>query len=141
MTACHSGFYFPTSNAICERFLADGTIFLSCCSVFCTNPPLIIFHCPLSSHPKTHLQQYSCLQIVPSSICTTSNLQFAAFQFGPFFTYEFTYLRIHLPTNWIVPHTNSPTYGLDRCSYEFIYSFTQFGAYQFGQCHTYEFPF
>jgi hypothetical protein len=37
------------------------------------------------------------------------------------------YVRIHLPTNsptnWIVPHTNSPTYGLGRCSYEFISSF------------------
>ncbi len=48
----HWGFYFQTSNAICRRFWADGTIFLSCCLVFCTNPPLIIFHCPLSSHPK-----------------------------------------------------------------------------------------
>ena len=52
VTGCHWGFYFQTSNAICGRFWADGTIFLSCCLVFCTNPPLIIFHCPLSSHPK-----------------------------------------------------------------------------------------
>ncbi len=52
VTACHSGFYFPTSHAICGRFWADGTIFLSCCLVICTDLPLIIFHCPLSSHPK-----------------------------------------------------------------------------------------
>ncbi len=52
VTCCHWGFYFLTSNNICRKLWADGTIFLSCCLVFCTNPPLIIFHCPLSSHPK-----------------------------------------------------------------------------------------
>ncbi len=52
VTGCHWGFNFQTSNAICRRFWADGTIFLSCCLLLCTNPPLIIFHCPLSSHPK-----------------------------------------------------------------------------------------
>ncbi len=52
VTGFHWGFYFPTSNAICETFWADGTIVLSSCSFFCTNLPLIIFHCPLSSHPK-----------------------------------------------------------------------------------------
>jgi hypothetical protein len=33
MTACHSGFYCLTSNTICGRFIADGNICLSCCSV------------------------------------------------------------------------------------------------------------
>ncbi len=140
VTACHLGFYFPTSNAICGRFWANGTIFLSCCLFFCTDPPSYFFIVHWAHIHKTHLLQYSCLQFVPSSICITSNLRFATFQFGPFFTYKFTYLRIHLPKNWIVPHTNSPTYGLDRCSYKFIYSFIRFGAYQFGQRFTYEFP-
>ncbi len=52
VTGCHWGFYFPTSNTICGRFWANGTIVLSCCLFFCTNPPLKFFHCPLSSHPK-----------------------------------------------------------------------------------------
>ncbi len=52
VTGCHWGFYFQTSNAICGRFWADGTNFFSCCLLFCTDLPLIIFDCPLSSHPK-----------------------------------------------------------------------------------------
>jgi hypothetical protein len=55
------------------------------------------------------------------------NLQFAAFQFGPFFMYEFTYLqihlqtglfhiRIHLPTDLAVVPTNSST-----LSYNLVY--------------------
>ncbi len=37
VTGCHWGFYFPTYNAICGRFWADGTIFLSRCLFFCTD--------------------------------------------------------------------------------------------------------
>ncbi len=43
---------FSNFQRYLQKILSRWHHFFSCCLVFCTDPPLIIFHCPLSSHPK-----------------------------------------------------------------------------------------
>ncbi len=102
MTACHSGFYCPTSNDICGRFIADGTICLSCCSVLnrsaSHNFSLSIEFTSYSLiYYRRVVYRLYLAQIVSQRLPTICSFQIILFFLHTnSSTYEFTYVQIGL---------------------------------------------